>query len=189
MRFNPLERLKSARAFQVLAFPITILTFGALILFPSSVRAQTDRATLEGTITDSKGGTIAAAQVQTTELDTGIREDRVTNEHGNYRIPGLAHGGYTVVVTRDGFQTKVVDDVELQVGETHTLDVSLSIGAVTEKIERNRDWHRADQRSPHQRAQLVNAHDSRSLGPGRRRRRSTNHPVRRASPRRQQLYI
>ena len=53
----------------------------------------------------------------------------------SYRIPGLPHGRYTVIVTRDGFQTKQIDAVELQVGETHTLDAVLSVGTVSERVE------------------------------------------------------
>src|ERR1700693_5103089 len=131
----PFGQLKAGCARRVLALPIGILALVALILLPWPVHAQTDRATLEGTIWDSKGGTIAGARVQITELDTGLGYERVTNALGFYRIPGLPHGRYTVIVTRDGFQTKQIDEVELQVGETHTLDAVLAVGAVSERVE------------------------------------------------------
>ena len=136
MRFDfPFGPLKADCARSALALPIGILALVALILLAGPVRAQTDRATLEGTITDSKGGTIAGARVQITELETGLGYERVTNDHGFYRIPALPHGRYTVIVSRDGFQTKQIDEVELQVGETHTLDAVLTVGAVSERVE------------------------------------------------------
>ena len=120
---------------QTFALRIGMLAFLVSTLFPWPARAQTDRATLEGTITDAKGGTIAGARVHVTELATGLGDERVTNEHGFYRIPGLAHGRYTVIVSRDGFQTKQIEEVELQVGETRTLDATLAVGAVSERVE------------------------------------------------------
>lgn len=134
MRTEPLFR-GFVRPSHTFALRIGMLAFAAFTLLPWSARAQTDRATLEGTITDSKGGTIAGAKVQTKELDTGLTEERETNEYGHYRIPGLAHGRYTVIVTRDGFQTKQIEEVELQVGETRTLDASLAVGTVSERVE------------------------------------------------------
>ncbi|HEY2109584.1 MAG TPA: TonB-dependent receptor, partial [Candidatus Acidoferrales bacterium] len=125
------EKLRFARGLQVLYF----LTSVAITLLPASLSAQTDRATLEGTVTDSKSGTVAGARVQITEVETGVGQERVTNEHGFYRIPGIAHGTYTVVVSRDGFQTKIINDVEVQVGDTRTLDASLAVGTVSERVE------------------------------------------------------
>jgi uncharacterized membrane protein len=118
------EPFRLPRDVQVLRF----VAFVAVLLCPTLVSAQTDRATLEGTVTDSKGGTVAGARVQITEVETGVGQERVTNEHGFYGIPGIAHGTYTVLVSRDGFQTKLINDVEVQVGDTRTLDVSLAVG-------------------------------------------------------------
>ena len=106
MRFDfSLGPFKADCARRVLALPLGMLALAALILLPVPVRAQTDRATLEGTITDTKGGTIAGARVQITELETGLGYERTTNDHGFYRIPALPHGRYSGIVSRDGFQT------------------------------------------------------------------------------------
>ena len=113
---------------------VFIVLFG-IALAAGHTSAQTDRAALEGTVTDQSGGTIAGATVTATELATGISQSRTTNSHGYYLFPGLAVGEYTVSVSRSGFQTKDVQDVVLQVGETHALDVRLAVGAVSEKVE------------------------------------------------------
>src|ERR1700731_1595036 len=97
--------------------------------------AQVDRAVLEGTIKDSSGAAIAGAAVKTLAVDTGIAQEQQTNSNGYYRFPGLAVGQYSVTVTNAGFTTKVVEDVILQVGQTRTLDVTLAVGAPTERIE------------------------------------------------------
>jgi hypothetical protein len=102
--------------------------------FIGPAAAQTDRAALEGTVTDTSGGVIASAKVEITAVATGLTEERVANEHGLYRFPAIAIGVYTVVAKRDGFSTKQIEGVELQVGETRTLNISLAVGTVAEKV-------------------------------------------------------
>ena len=116
--------------------------YGALVtvvlllpLATTSLFAQVDRAVLEGTVTDPTGATIVGARVVALAVDTGLKEDQRTNSKGYYRFPGLAVGRYSVNVDDVGFKTQVIDEVILQVGETHTLDVRLQVGAIAEKIE------------------------------------------------------
>ena len=105
------------------------------VLFAGVAMAQTDRATLEGAVTDVTGGAISGANVKVTEVATGISQERRSNSSGYYRFPGLAVGEYTVEVANVSFKTKVLDHVVLLVGETHTLDVSLEVGEVSDKVE------------------------------------------------------
>ena len=95
---------------------------------------QTDRATVEGTVTDSSGGVVSGASVTATEVNTGIAEKRESNNRGYYFFPGLPVGTYSVSVTKEGFSTKVVDGVKLRVGEEHNLDVQLQVGQVTQQV-------------------------------------------------------
>src|SRR3984957_6447821 len=115
----------------------TIFAFflGALLLSGVPLIAQTDRATLEGTVTDPSGGTLSGADVKVTVIDTGISQERKTNASGYYRFPGLPVGQFTVTVSNTSFKTKVIEQVTLQVGETHTLDVALVVGEISEKVE------------------------------------------------------
>jgi hypothetical protein len=111
---------------------LTFVVIGAMEL-PSY--AQTNRATLEGTIMDSSGATISGAAVKILAVETGIAQERTTNSSGQYRFPGIATGKYTVSVSNSGFKTKVIEDVILDVGQTRTLDVSLQIGQASEKVD------------------------------------------------------
>src|SRR5580692_2965098 len=122
---------KRCQQYMTFAFSLGV----GLLLGGAPLIAQTDRATLEGTVTDSSGGTISGANVSVTAVDTGISQERKTNSSGYYRFPGLPVGQFTVTVSNTSFKTKVIEQVMLQVGETHTLDVSLVVGDVGEKVE------------------------------------------------------
>ena len=117
------------------SFAFLLLLVLACFLSATAAFAQTDRATLEGTVTDSTGGVISGATVKATAVQTGITQERKTNSSGYYRFPGLSVGEYTVTASNTSFKTKVLDHVVLQVGETHTLDVPLEVGAVEDKVE------------------------------------------------------
>lgn len=115
------------------------LLFGLFILpimlQGASLLAQVDRAELEGTVTDPAGRVVPGATVKTLAVDTGLNQEQATNAKGYYRFPGLAVGRYKVTASDAGFKTKVIDDVILQVGQTHTLDIRLAVGAIKEEIE------------------------------------------------------
>ena len=128
---------------------VLLFCFGLLaVAWPSF--AQTDRATLEGTVTDPSGGAISGARVQVLAIATGTSEEKRANSNGYYRFPGLAVGEYRVTVTNPSFKTKVLDGVVLEVGETRTLDVHLEIGAVEDKVEINAEAGPAERSSAEQ---------------------------------------
>jgi hypothetical protein len=114
-----------------------VALFGVIAVFSGEAAsfAQTDRATLEGTVTDSSGGAISGARVKILAVATGIADERRANSSGYYRFPGLPVGKYQVTVTNASFKTRVVDEVILEVGQTRTLDVALEVGAIEEKVE------------------------------------------------------
>jgi hypothetical protein len=115
-------------------FSVLLVLVGVSLLNPT-LYAQTDRASLEGTVTDPSGGVISGARVQVLAIATGISEEKRTNSNGYYRFPGLAVGEYRVTVANASFKTKIVDGVILEVGQTRTLDVRLEVGAIEDKVE------------------------------------------------------
>ncbi len=112
------------------------------------LKAQTDRAVLEGAVMDRSGGTVPGADVKVTAVSTGITQDRKSNGHGYYLFPGLAVGRYSVAVSKQGFATHVVDGVILRVGEDHTLDVRLRVGGMAQRIVVNAQADPAERTSP-----------------------------------------
>ena len=125
---SPLTSLFALAQTSLLAlFFLTIAWVGA--------SAQIDRALLEGTVKDPSSAAIAGASVKILAVDTDLAWEQQTNPNGYYRFPGLAVGRYTVTASSGGFRTTVFEGVELQVGQTRTLDIRLPVGAATERID------------------------------------------------------
>lgn len=111
------------------------LTFVAVLILNVISLAQVDRAVLEGAVTDPAGAVVVGARVKIQAEGTGIAQEQQTNSSGYYRFPGLAVGRYTVTVTNPGFKTRVVEEITVQVGQTRTLNTSLEVGTIAERVE------------------------------------------------------
>jgi hypothetical protein len=112
---------------------LSVVILLTITVFPLS--AQVDRAVLEGTVSDPSGAEVVGALIKTRAVGTGIEQEQRTNANGYYRISGLAPGRYSVTAVKDGFKTRVIDQVVLEVGQTRTLDTRLEVGVVSERVE------------------------------------------------------
>ncbi len=107
----------------------------ALAAMPAArLPAQSELATLAGTVTDQSGAVVAGANVKVTNEGTNIATTVQTNENGRYFAPSLKPGVYTVAASRSGFKTVVNSGVTLQVNQAARLDLTLQVGEVTETV-------------------------------------------------------
>lgn len=112
--------------------PWAVLAVAFLLGVP--LCAQVDRATLQGTVTDSTGAVVPGASVEIVSQDTGLRRQIKTNEAGSYVAAGLPIGNYSVTVSLSGFRTVTFQDVRLGVGDIRTLDVQLEVSAIETQV-------------------------------------------------------
>ncbi len=77
---------------------------------------------------------LPGASVVMTKTDTGQSRTVVTADDGAYSIPGLPAGPYELKITMPGFNTYVQEAIILQVGSSPSIDVTLTIGAVSEQV-------------------------------------------------------
>ena len=114
----------------VLVILVSCLT---CIILSSPATAQTT-STIEGTIRDAQGAVVAGAQVRASSAAAAIDRSTTSNEEGFYRFTALPAGIYTVTVSGTGFSNATLDNVELTLNRTMTLDVRLDVGKVQEQV-------------------------------------------------------
>ena len=88
-----------------------------LILFTPLLSAQ-DRASLNGTVTDSTGAVIPVAAVTLQSPDTGLHRETLTNGAGIYEITSLPVGRYVLTIKKPGFKPFETGRIELLFGQT-----------------------------------------------------------------------
>ncbi|HLG16472.1 MAG TPA: carboxypeptidase regulatory-like domain-containing protein [Blastocatellia bacterium] len=113
---------------------LSLLLTVNLIIVCGVVNAQTTTATLEGRVVDSSGAAVAGANVTAVNASTGISRSAVASDSGEYRIPLLPVGDYTVTAEHSGF-AKATKNVTLQIGQVAALDFTMQAGGVSEKVE------------------------------------------------------
>jgi len=103
-------------------------------LAAAAAAGQVSSGELSGVVTDSKGAAIPKATVTASSSERGISRTANTDNAGSFRIPSLAPDTYSVRVSAQGFATRVLSSVRVQVGETVTLSPALEVGAVTTEL-------------------------------------------------------
>ena len=96
---------------------------------------QSTNATLQGRVTDATGAVIPNAQVKAINIETNLTRSTQTDDTGNYLIPALPHGKYTVEVQVTGMGRQVVAGLTLDVGTTVSQNFSLKPAATTETVD------------------------------------------------------
>ena len=110
---------------------------GALIIvlgFAAPAFAQTDTASIVGTVRDESGGVLPGVTVTATHLATGIATTGVTNPAGQYNFPSLRIGTYSVAAELEGFRRALRADLVLNVQDRVEVNFSLGVGTLTEEV-------------------------------------------------------
>jgi hypothetical protein len=111
------------------------IVFSALFFLTGISLAQVDRSTLSGTVTDQSGRLLPETHITVLQNSSQLQRETISDSTGNYGIPELPVGTYTVAFEHSGFQTLKFIDVEQVIGRTHTLDATLKVSGGGERVE------------------------------------------------------
>ena len=107
------------------------IVFG-LLLTCGAAWAQT--AQINGTVKDSSGLPIPVATIKATQTATGAVRTTTSGPGGDYVLPNLPIGPYSLEVSKDGFSKYAQTGIVLQVDSNPTVDIPLQVGAVSEQV-------------------------------------------------------
>ena len=119
-RFSSIPRLLAA-----------ILFFFTCTYLP----AQYENGSLVGTIRDTSGAAVPGAAVTITNNATGVAAKATTNGDGDYELPSVHVGVYTISASAPGFTNTVANNITVSVGGRQRIDLSLKVGATETTVE------------------------------------------------------
>src|SRR3982074_1331088 len=108
----------------------------ALLLVSSHGFAQSQATTgvIEGTVSDASGAALPGVTVTIRNTETNFEQTAITDRAGRFRGVLLPLGRYQVTATLSGFATYVEKGLDLGLGQTLTVPITLKQAAMSEQI-------------------------------------------------------
>lgn len=112
----------------------SVLILCLLASFISIAFAQRQTGTIRGIITDEDGNPLPGVTVKAVSDALLGDQTYVTTETGAFRFPALPPGEYTIIAEMPGFKTVRRTNIEVRVGMSVTVDITMEITTIEEEI-------------------------------------------------------
>src|SRR5216683_1873585 len=111
-----------------------VLTLALGLASSGWAQSQITAGTVQGDVVDEKGGSVAGATVEAKNLSTNYVQSDTTNTDGHFAFLSLSPGRYTLTISKSGFATVLLQNVDLTVGQTISIPVTMKVSAVAQQI-------------------------------------------------------
>src|SRR5437867_1310620 len=118
-------------------FQLIRVLFVAVVILSGLTRVtfgQETTARLTGQITDQAGAVVNNAEVTLTNPQTHEARTANTDDNGYYSLTLIPPGKYDLLVKAQGFKQYLDKDLELNVNDRKTINISLETGSITETV-------------------------------------------------------
>ena len=117
---------------RVRAIAASVAAFLALTAGARPAAGQETGGSIAGTIADAQGAAMPGVSVSLRNEGTNAQLNTVTNTDGNYVLPFVPIGRYTLTAALTGFSTTKRENIEVRIGDRLRLDLALQLGSLTE---------------------------------------------------------
>ena len=111
------------------------LGVAVFVLASSNLFAQQITGSIRGTVTDPSNAVVDAATVTAKQTETGLTRSTTTDQSGTYLLLELPVGHYQLQVEGKGFHKYIQQGITLNVNETATVPVHLTVGAEDQVVQ------------------------------------------------------
>src|ERR1700744_6814230 len=107
-----------------------IVFFLGLLIAVGSIKAiaQYEDGSLSGTIHDASGAVVPNATITVTNVNTGITAKVVSNSSGDYEVPSLHVGVYSIKAEATGFASAEAKNISIAVAARQHSELTLQVG-------------------------------------------------------------
>jgi len=117
--------------------PLSRISLAALLLFITTcgLDAQVTTGTIVGVVADATGAVVPGASVTVVRQQTRDTRQTRTNERGEFNVPFVRIGEYSITAESQGFRTHTQTGIVVQVDQTVKIEFTLQVGAIAEQVE------------------------------------------------------
>lgn len=106
----------------------------AFLLLAGYLSSQEYRGSMTGRVLDPTGAAVPGARVTATNTATNVPFVTNTNVEGNYTIPYLQPGTYSLRVERTGFKVFERSPIDIRINQVVRVDAQLELGSASETV-------------------------------------------------------
>src|SRR5215469_10668345 len=115
---------------QIVRITISITIAFLLVCGIATAGAQSNTATLTGTVNDKSGALISHATIVITDLASGVKRTTTSDDRGYFSLVGIPVGNYDIAVSAPGFNTLVRKDIAVHINDQIELkSIALPVAA------------------------------------------------------------
>ena len=114
---------------------IAIIAIGIALGIGQVFAQSTVTGGISGRVTDPQGSVVPNASITVTNNGTNSVVNITATDDGGYRASNLQPGTYRVETTVSGFAPAKADNIIVEVGQTTTVDIPLTLGTATAEVE------------------------------------------------------
>jgi hypothetical protein len=118
---------------------LTALSLWAVVVFGAGVAKADISGSVSGIVTDPSGAVVVGATVVATAISTNVQHTTVTDGRGFFAFPALAVDHYTITLHQTGYAEFVARDIIINANSAVRLDISLTLGKVTNTVSVKED--------------------------------------------------
>ena len=116
------------------SFALLVVLFLVCAVVTRRAQSQEVTAAVSGQVTDPSGAVIASAAVTATDVNRGTKFQTRSDTSGEYYLPRLPVGTYTLQAEAPGFETVVHSAFTLVLNQTARIDFKLPVGKVSQVV-------------------------------------------------------
>ncbi|MBV8809395.1 MAG: carboxypeptidase regulatory-like domain-containing protein [Acidobacteriaceae bacterium] len=106
-----------------------------MLLAAGCLFGQLTSGNITGTVYDPSGAAVPGASVVAHNVATGVDVTTAATSAGDFRFENLPVGTYSVIVTAPGFNKSEIGEVKVQLNQTVTTNVKLTLGRSSESVQ------------------------------------------------------
>lgn len=123
----------------------SICTYTAFLVLlcvaPMKLGAQaTSSSSVVGQVTDQQGAPVPGTQVKLLDRSTNNQQITASNTDGRYVFVNVPAGGYNLVFTKAGFETSRVDNQQVEIGSSLTINTTFRLVLPVPRLKYRRSW-------------------------------------------------